>query len=150
MTSTTHFAARAGRWSARHRRIAIAGWLAFVVAAVVLGGSAGFKDRTGNDGVGESGRADQALTQAFPDQGDRETVLVQHRSLTTASPAFRDTVADVVRRLRAESSVEQVQRGAVSRDRHSALVTFRFRGDVEPSLDATAAAARAHAGFRVG
>jgi len=28
--------ARAATWSARHRRIAILGWMAFVVAAVVL------------------------------------------------------------------------------------------------------------------
>ncbi len=33
-----NFAARMGRWSARHRKIAVFGWLAFVVAAVVIGG----------------------------------------------------------------------------------------------------------------
>ena len=35
---STNLAARMGRWSARHRKIAIFGWLAFVIAAVVIGG----------------------------------------------------------------------------------------------------------------
>ena len=34
-------AARAGHWSARHRKTAIFGWLAFVVIAFVLGGAIG-------------------------------------------------------------------------------------------------------------
>ena len=38
-------AARAGRWSARHRKLAIFGWLAVVIAAFALGGPFG----TGTD-----------------------------------------------------------------------------------------------------
>ena len=34
-------AARAGRWSARHRKVAIFGWLAFVVVALAIGGRVG-------------------------------------------------------------------------------------------------------------
>ena len=41
-------AARAGRWSAQHRRKAIFGWLAFVIVAFGLGGLAyAFTDYTG-------------------------------------------------------------------------------------------------------
>ena len=36
-----NLAARAGRWSARHRKTAILGWVAFVVLATVLGGRIG-------------------------------------------------------------------------------------------------------------
>jgi len=36
-----NFAARAGHWSARHRKKAIFGWLAFVIAAAFGGGAAG-------------------------------------------------------------------------------------------------------------
>ena len=36
-----NLAARAGYWSAKHRKIAIGGWLAFVVIAFVLGGAIG-------------------------------------------------------------------------------------------------------------
>ena len=38
---TSNLAARAGRWSAQHRRKAILGWLAFVFAAVAIGGAIG-------------------------------------------------------------------------------------------------------------
>ena len=38
MNSSHNIAARAGRWSARHRKAAVLGWLAFVVATLVLGG----------------------------------------------------------------------------------------------------------------
>ena len=34
-------AARAGRWSARHRKTAIAGWLVFVLASLALGSAIG-------------------------------------------------------------------------------------------------------------
>jgi putative drug exporter of the RND superfamily len=34
---SNNLAARAGRWSASHRKTAIFGWLAFVIVAVVLG-----------------------------------------------------------------------------------------------------------------
>ena len=36
-----NLAARAGYWSAKHRKIAIGGWLAFVVAAFIIGGAIG-------------------------------------------------------------------------------------------------------------
>ena len=50
-----NLAARAGLWSASHRKKAIFGWLAFVTLAVLLGGSVGqqmlaahFLDRLGD------------------------------------------------------------------------------------------------------
>ena len=58
----SNLAARAGRWSSQHRRTAILGWLAFVVAAVLIGGAVGTRHiPQDNDGVGESGRAQQVL-----------------------------------------------------------------------------------------
>src|SRR6185295_6790243 len=49
-------------WSARHRKTAIFGWLAFVVAAVVLGGAIGTKQLTDEETLpGESGRAARML-----------------------------------------------------------------------------------------
>ena len=38
-----NLAARAGRWSAQHRKKAVFGWLAFVIAAVFIGGQIGTK-----------------------------------------------------------------------------------------------------------
>src|SRR5919106_6526645 len=39
--NSTNLTARLGRWSARHRKTAIFGWLAFVVAAVAVGATLG-------------------------------------------------------------------------------------------------------------
>ena len=43
MKQTRSIAARAGRWSATHRKTAIWGWLAFVVVAFAIGGAVGTK-----------------------------------------------------------------------------------------------------------
>ena len=42
-SKTNNIAARAGRWSAQHRKKAIVGWLLFVILAVFIGGSVGTK-----------------------------------------------------------------------------------------------------------
>ena len=51
-----HLAARMGHWSASHRKLAIFGWLAFVVAAIVIGTAVGTKtiDQSNNNTVGPS------------------------------------------------------------------------------------------------
>ncbi|MGO9488993.1 MAG: hypothetical protein ACLQBB_08225 [Solirubrobacteraceae bacterium] len=41
MADREQFAARAARWSVAHRKVAILGWLAFVVVAFALGSVAG-------------------------------------------------------------------------------------------------------------
>src|SRR5688572_10542039 len=61
-TPPRNFAARAGRWSARHRKIAIFGWLAFVAVMAVGGGAAGLNTFVWQEnGPGEAGRADKAI-----------------------------------------------------------------------------------------
>jgi uncharacterized membrane protein YdfJ with MMPL/SSD domain len=154
----SNVAARAGRWSAQHRRAAIFGWLAFVVAAVVLGGAIGTKHLDPQtNGSGESGRADRILHAEFPRPAG-EQVLIQSSKLTVADPAFRAGVQDVVGRLSKLGTVEHVRSplspgnaGEISRDRHSVLVNFDITGKstnaekrVPQSLAATAAAQRAH------
>ena len=62
---SSNFAARMGRWSARHRKIAIFGWLAFVVASVVIGGAIGTKYLEPSDlNVGKAKRADRMIADA--------------------------------------------------------------------------------------
>ena len=160
----TNLAARAGRWSAQHRRKAVLGWLAFVVAAVVIGGSIGTKVLTGaEEGVGESGRADRAYEKAFPKDTADETVLVQTREGSARDPQFRAAVADVTQRLETTRHVERVEspyagetEGKISRDGKSALVGFHLddRDDkaadnVVASLAAVKAAQRAHPDLRI-
>src|SRR5512134_765362 len=134
-----NFAARAGRWSARHRRKAILGWLAFVVVSVVLGSALGMQEIAPEDlGSGESRRADQTLADGFPDRANEE-VLVQGRGdVTAADPRFRAAVDDVVRTLSRFRTVRAVESplapgnaSQVSSDGRSALVTFDLLGDDE-------------------
>jgi RND superfamily putative drug exporter len=163
MKRSTNVAARMGRWSARHRKTAIFGWLAFVVAAVVLGGALGTKQLTDTDTLpGESGRAARMLDDGFK-QPAGETVLVQSSKHTADSPAFRAAVADVVRRVSAVGVVTNVQspyaagnRGQVSADGHSATVSLDIRGDadtasdrIQPVMDAVDAAAAANQSLRI-
>jgi RND superfamily putative drug exporter len=163
MKRSTNVAARMGRWSARHRKTAIFGWLAFIVAAVVLGGALGTKQLTDTDTLpGESGRAARMLDDGFK-QPAGETVLVQSSKRTADSPAFRAAVADVVRRVSAVGVVTNVQspyatgnRGQISADGHSATVSLDIRGDadtasdrIQPVMDAVEAAAAANPSLRI-
>src|SRR3954447_20678590 len=97
-----NLAARAGHWSARHRRIAILGWLAFVVIAFVAGGAIGTNTlKDADSGNGESQVADRAIDSAnFPERSD-EQVLVTARTgtLTVTDPGFKAGVKDVVAQL---------------------------------------------------
>ncbi|HSD76825.1 MAG TPA: MMPL family transporter [Solirubrobacteraceae bacterium] len=161
-----NLAQRAARWSARHRRIAILGWIALVLVSVLIGGAVGQQHiRTEDLGVGESRQADQILASGgFMDRA-REQVLIQPRggSLTADDPRFEAAIEDVVRRLRTFPVVADVQSplvpanfGQVSADRRSVLVTFDVKGDSEqakervgPVLDAVAALDRAHPALRI-
>jgi len=160
-SSKINIAARAARWSTAHRKVAIFGWLAFVVLAVVAGGSVGMKELSNSEAVpGESGRAEVAIERSHLEPNSEE-VLIQSKAATVDEPGFRAAVADTADRLRALPSVTAVSSpsnggGRVSADRHSAMIQFEIRGDaeaaeekVEASLAATAAAQRAHPELRI-
>ena len=161
-----NLAARAGLWSASHRKQAIFGWLAFVIVAVMIGGSVGQQKLAQEDmGNGDSKVAEQAIADGgFPEALD-EQVLVQGKgSVRIGDREFTAAVRDVERRLRAAAHVEKVKsplaeenRGQLSRDGRSAVVTFEVADNdddiafdrVEAALAATAAAQRAHPGLRI-
>ena len=146
--------ARAGRWSARHRKAAILGWIAFVAVAVFSGFAMNQHTLTAEQGgVGESGHAARVAGSAFPRQA-KEVVLVQSRTVTTGDPAFRGAISDLIARLRHTGIAQNVHPSAVSPDRHSALVAFDIRGNemtthmtVAGPLAAVAAAAGEHPQF---
>jgi RND superfamily putative drug exporter len=151
-----NIAARMARWSGRHRRKAVLGWLAFVVVAFAVGNAVGSQQISGVDKyTGEAREAEQALDRAGL-RPVEEVVLVQSDSLTVRDPEFGAAVDDVTGRLAAVPYVENVQspldgKGDVSADGRSALVTFEIQGDtaeakkrVDPTLAAVAAVAREH------
>src|SRR5215472_4612257 len=111
-SSPRGLAAVLGSWSARHRMMAIAAWLLFVVAATVLGSAAG---RVGlpsyRQGAGDSARAEQILAAAHIAQPAAEIVLVRSSSaaVTAASPAFRHAVDRTLAEINRTGLVRQVR-----------------------------------------
>ena len=164
VTRNQNLAARAGRWSAQHRKKAILGWLTFVILAVFIGGSFGTRTLTDEEyGIGESGRADKVTSKAFPDKAD-ESVLVQAKQGQSPSdPAFKAVVAQLTQRLERTKGARNIEspyaagnEGQISKDGRSALVTFDVPGDddkaedlVDGPLAAVAAVQRSNQGFRV-
>jgi uncharacterized membrane protein YdfJ with MMPL/SSD domain len=166
---TRNLAARAGGWSARHRAKAIIGWLAFVVLAVMVGGSIGTETLEDEDaGVGEAREADQVVADAFPENAE-ETVLIQSEDAgaTADTAAFRVVVDDVVGKLESTENVIDVEspyfagsEGVISQDGRSALVTFEIPDPgedsdtttedlVEAPLATVARLSEAHPEFRI-
>jgi len=150
-----NLAARAGRWSAHHRKAAILGWIAFVVLAVLVGGKIGQNDLDESAaGSGESKRGDMIVAAAgFPERSG-EQVLVQ--SEQAGDPRRSAAVGDVVARLKRIEGVTDVERPLHSADGRSVLVSFAMEGTdeqveklVERPLAAVAAAQAAHPGVRV-
>jgi uncharacterized membrane protein YdfJ with MMPL/SSD domain len=158
-----NLAARMGRWSAQNRKKAIWGWLAFVILAFAIGGAVGTETQdTAQSGVGESGRAERTIDDAFP-KHQVEQVLVQSSTATANEASFKGVVADVQHRLSEvpytksfDSPYASGNEGQISADGHSALLRFEIAGDedqaqdrVGATLDATAAARAANPDFTV-
>ena len=155
-----NLAARAGRWSAAHWKTATFGWIAFVVAAIAIGQATGtVKLSDAEQSTGEASRAQAILQSAGFSQPAAENVLVQSRTLTVNDPAFRATVARVSAKLHTLPQVQNVllpTGGAISKDRHAALVQFSIAGKAEkadkkiqPVLDAVARVQKQSPGFTV-
>jgi len=156
------FTGTIGSWSARNPWKAITAWVAFVVAAVVIGGAVGTKElKPSESGAGDSGTASRILDRAGFGTNPTEQVIVVSKQMTTDAPQFRSVVDDVMRRLSAADDVVKVRspyrENTISADRHAALITFEVPGTqqtagekVEPALAATRAAAAAHPGFTIG
>jgi RND superfamily putative drug exporter len=152
-----NLAARAGRWSAAHWKTATLGWLAFVAAAVALGSMHGTVKQTDTEQTnGQAARAEQMLAAAHVENRASENVLVRSRTLTSSSPPFRQTLADVRSTLRQTADVRNVHLGPVSKDGHLALVGFDVAGNgdtadarVQPALDAVGKLAAAHPSFAI-
>ena len=164
--SNHNLAARVGRWSVGHRKTAIFGWLAFVFVALAVGFSlVPQKNLEPNEGMpGETGKASQVLKDGYPKQQEQsgEQVLIQSKSLKASDAQFKSAVADVTKRLEGTKGVSEVvgpyKAGSegISKDKHSALVTFTLPGksdvtekSVVSSLAAVHAAQKAHPELRI-
>lgn len=142
-------AARVAIWSARHRALAILGWIAFVAATVFLGGQIGTREANyAVTGHGDSGAADRIVEEAgFPKRPAGEMVLIQNRAGSERAVAADALIAA----LGVTSHVIDVQEPIPSPDGRSTLITFSIAGDPEtagervgPALDTVAKVQAAH------
>jgi uncharacterized membrane protein YdfJ with MMPL/SSD domain len=168
MTSK-NLAARAGRWSASHRKTAILGWILFVVLATVIGGSVGQRNLdTSAMGNGESKRGELMIADADCPKEVTEQVLVQGKGTVKAGDhEVTAAVKDIVSRLERIDGVTQIESPldakhrarTVSQDGRSVVVNFRLPGEIdEPEkleevagapLAAVAAVQKSHPEVRV-
>lgn len=140
-SQSENFAARAGRWSATHRKTAIIGWFVFVFAAVAIGGQVGMKNIADVDYYnGESARAERALNAHLPSPPATESVMIHSDSERVGDPAFQRAVKSVVTEIEGAPQVTGVRSpltrdGPVSTDGHTALVQLDIAGDAEKAPD---------------
>jgi uncharacterized membrane protein YdfJ with MMPL/SSD domain len=163
---TSNLAARAGRWSARHRKTAILGWLVFVVVAVVVGGQIGQNHLDESAaGSGESKRGDMIVKAAgFPDRATEQVLVQGKASVRAGDREVTAAVKDVVGRLQRidgvtdiESPLDPATRAdTVSTDGRSVVVNYAIPGSEEHAkklvaqpLAAVAAVRAAHPDVRV-
>ena len=158
-----NLAARAGRWSAAHRKTAIFGWLAFVIVAFVIGGNLGTKTLDEKDlGVGDSGRATKIVDKAFPEVAGEQVLIqskTQRRPILPTAPRSATSNSASARPRRHEHQVAPTPRttpASSPRDGHSALVNFEIAGapdqaqdKVDAVLATTAASQKAHPELRI-
>src|SRR5688572_16894224 len=137
---SNNIAARMGRWSASHWKTAVFGWLAFVIAALVIGQVVGTKTIDPKDAnVGQARQADKMLEQAgFQTDDLNEIVLIQSETLTVKDAAFRATVQDVDSTVAPFKSIEHLRSpldpahaDQISADGRTVMVTFDMKGDAD-------------------
>jgi uncharacterized membrane protein YdfJ with MMPL/SSD domain len=149
-----NLAARAGRWSAQHRKTAVLGWILFVVLATFAGSSVGQKELGAAEmGNGESKRAEMVIDAAdFPHTAGEQVLIQGKGSVKADDPQVTAAVEDVVHRLERidgvtdiESPLQREHRAdTVSEDGRSVVVNFSLPG-VEDDADTDALAKQAEA-----
>jgi uncharacterized membrane protein YdfJ with MMPL/SSD domain len=157
-TKIKGIAARAGHWSATHRKKAIGIWIAFVVVALVGGGAVGQRSLTdAESNVGESKAAEMTLDEQGPKDAASESVLIQSKTQTANSPQFRAAVGSVTDALETSGQFATIDAAKPSSDEHAALVNADLKGDPDDAEDtasktfaAVDQAKRANPGFQIG
>jgi putative drug exporter of the RND superfamily len=163
---------RIAGWSARHRAIALVGWLLLVAGAVMIGNTLGTKNLNSYD-PGQAGQAERVLSRPGVIQRDAESVLIQTRAGHTVAsdPEAREAIRQVTVALQRMPGVATDiasplapggtglaagGHGLISRDGRSALVTFNVAGNTNNSDQivtgaqrAVAAVQAAHPGLRI-
>ncbi|HSI97232.1 MAG TPA: hypothetical protein VK926_02635, partial [Gaiellaceae bacterium] len=140
---STNIAARMGRWSARHRKAAIFGWLAFVVASFAVGIALPMQTIDETDwNVGEARKGDHIIRDGgFQLDEQSEYVLVQSDTKTVGDAAFWSVVNEALVALERFPQVTKLRsplvagnEGQISKDRHSVLIQFSPEGSYDDAI----------------
>jgi uncharacterized membrane protein YdfJ with MMPL/SSD domain len=161
---TNTFAGRMGRWSARHRKTAIWGWIAFVVVAVAIGGAVGTQKPAHDDYIGQSGQAAKLFDSHFPKKDEEQVIVQAPKGGHAADASVRKAVDQTIAAVSGKPGVTDVQspykkgnEGQLSKDGRSVLVEFSIKGDedatqklVDPTVAAVNEVKAANPGVFVG
>jgi len=156
-TKMTHrrrqnIAAVIGGWSTRHRKLAIFGWLVFVIVAMFLGNAAGQTSLANYQQLaGGSAQAEKILDQAGIQDPSGEVVLVQSRGrVVSSSRLFRRAVDATVAAVGSTGLAYDIENPYAdhmfSANGRAALVGFEVKPGEDGKIGAVlAAVARAQA-----
>ena len=147
---TNTFAGRMGRWSAKHRKTAIWGWIAFVVIAFVIGNAVGTQKPAHQDYIGQSGQAAKLFDNHFPKKDDEQVIVQAPKGGHATDASVRKAVDETIAAVSGKPGVTDVQspytkgnEDQISKDGRSVLVDFSIKGDDDATaklVDATTAA----------
>ncbi len=151
MKPRRNIAARAGAWSARHRKTAVIGWLVFCIVAFMGGNMLGGAKKIEQTdlGVGDAGRATKLIAESFPENAG-EMVLISSTKHDARDPQFKAAVSELGRTLEGTKGVANVtgpyDKGAVnaiSEDGSAVRLSYEVPGDKTEAADAVAAPLKA-------
>jgi RND superfamily putative drug exporter len=155
------FVERVAGWSARHRIIAVVGWLVLVALVFTVGQHLGQGDISSYD-PGQAGQAERVMDRPVVKQPPGEVILVQARAAGhsyATDPQMRQAVSEVVAALRQLPGSATNIRSPLTADGmtsgRSALVTFEIPAKADastavvPDLNAVASVAARHPGLKV-
>ncbi len=147
---------RIARWSAEHPWRAMAMWIVFVSVCIVGGNAAGLNEGTGNDNIGEMGRAEAIIESGNFARVATENILITSPSGPLDRSAAQAAANDAKSRLAVLPEVSSVGEPVASNDGTALLMPITMSGDpdtaqerVQPLLDATAAVQQENPGVRV-
>src|SRR4051812_18591944 len=133
-----NIAASAGRWSARHKKTAVIGWIAFTILAYMAGGSVGLDSLKSTDlGVGDAGRAEKLVGDSFPSDAGTEGVLISSKTLKSSDPKYKQQVSRLADKLAATPHVKEVESpysgrpeaaNKVAKDGRTVMLTYELSG----------------------
>jgi RND superfamily putative drug exporter len=139
LSASHNIAARAGRWSAQHRKSAILGWIPFVVLATVVGGKVGTNQlKDSASGNGEDPGVDgysrdlavmktyDRIQAAFPGGAVQSATVIKAKDVTT--PEVKAAIAQLHDKAIATGQLSEPSGIEISPDKTVAVVGLSVNG----------------------